>query len=274
MRRLRFEDLGVAAGCADTHVTRLEGGRESEGHTHDFHEVFLVMSGEGIHHLNGRKVALRAGQLVAVRPDDAHWYSTARGQELVFVNVAVSSAWQQAFHTLLGVPDRTRGRRSVTLSAAEARGLGADLGATALTSQPRVVVETWTRVQECFVSAREPARLVPPPWLETLRGRLAENPERLTESIAFWQRLAGRSPEHLARSSRRFYGMTFSELLNRARVDRARYLLRTSDEKVISVAFACGFQNLANFYRVFARQTGRTPSQWRREGTGAVPIFD
>jgi AraC-like DNA-binding protein len=66
--------------------------------------------------------------------------------------------------------------------------------------------------------------------------------------------------------------VTFSELINQARVERALHLLRTSEDKVITIAFDCGFGNLANFHRVFARQTGSTPSRWRQEAGAAVPV--
>ena len=234
MRQLHFADLGAAPGCADMHLTRLSGQQASEPHTHDFYEAFLVLEGAGSHHLNRRKIPLRAGHLAVIHPDDAHWYSTAPGEELVFVNVAVSALWWQAFHALLGVPPWTTTRRAVLLDPVATRQTGAELSQAALTQNPVAVVQAWAGIHALFHAATRQRRATPPPWLEVLREKLWASPESLVEPISYWQRLAGRSPEHLARSCRRFYGVTFSELLNQARIGPrplpAANLRRKSDD--------------------------------------------
>jgi AraC-like DNA-binding protein len=51
-----------------------------------------------------------------------------------------------------------------------------------------------------------------------------------------------------------------------------KFLLASTDEKVISIGFACGFGNLANFYRNFTARTGMTPKAWRKRGAITVPF--
>jgi len=59
-------------------------------------------------------------------------------------------------------------------------------------------------------------------------------------------------------------GTTFSEVLDRARLDVARRALATPSTTLTDVAIQLGFSDLATFTRAFKRWTGMPPGQWRR----------
>jgi AraC-like DNA-binding protein len=61
-------------------------------------------------------------------------------------------------------------------------------------------------------------------------------------------------------------GLTFWRLLDRARRDRALFLLRSTSLKVDAVAYELGYSSLPNFIRAFRRWTGCTPAAYRRAG--------
>jgi AraC family transcriptional regulator, dual regulator of chb operon len=269
---IRFATLGVPPHRAHVQVTRLKPGQRSSLHRHDFYEVLLVLHGSGSHHLNGRAQPLQPGDLVALQPQDGHCFSTDAGETLAFINVAVAADWWRALHAALGWDVWLPGRQGTRLTPAEAEGLGAELGALAGGAQPLGLLQAWSRVRDYLMRGDRPATEQVPGWLEALRLDMARMPEALAEPISFWQARSARSPEHLARSCRRHYGITFSELLNRARVARAQQLLRTSDAKVIAIALDCGFGNMAHFHRVFLRLAGMTPQQWRLAGMAVVPL--
>lgn len=56
-------------------------------HTHDYVELFWVESGYGIHHINGEKVHLKPYDIVMIRSNDLHTFSS-RGGNLIIVNIA------------------------------------------------------------------------------------------------------------------------------------------------------------------------------------------
>ena len=61
-------------------------------------------------------------------------------------------------------------------------------------------------------------------------------------------------------------GVTPVEYLNKYRIERAAYLLRTRVEMPISrVAEGCGFPSIATFNRNFIRYVGQSPSEMRKE---------
>ncbi len=60
------------------------------------------------------------------------------------------------------------------------------------------------------------------------------------------------------------YGMTPWEYINIRRTEYAKLLLVKEDETVLSVALRAGFNNTANFNRIFKSVTATTPSAYRR----------
>jgi AraC-like DNA-binding protein len=59
-------------------------------------------------------------------------------------------------------------------------------------------------------------------------------------------------------------GTTFSDVLDRARLEVARRALATPSTTLTEVALQLGFSDLATFTRAFKRWTGMPPGQWRR----------
>ncbi len=280
MKKLMFSGLNVAAHRPHVAVTYFRAGQVSVPHTHDFHEMFLVLSGAGTHHLNGKTVVLKAGHLVIIQPKDGHYFSSPVEMGMAILNVALSSGWWRSFHQLMGATVSNEWYRSgdpaghLLLTAGNLREMQRafeQLGGLE-TKPPSDVIDTLLRVIVLFESIGSAARPKPPGWLENWRKKLSEAGEEIAEPIGFWQKRSGRSPEHLARSCRAFYDSTPTDILNHHRIERAKMLLGSTDEKVISIGFDCGFGNLANFYRNFSARTGMTPKAWRRRGGAAVPL--
>jgi len=54
-----------------------------------------------------------------------------------------------------------------------------------------------------------------------------------------------------------------SEYLKRGRVERAKYLLATTDLPMNTIAYKCGFGTRRTFFRTFKRVVGITPRSYR-----------
>jgi AraC-like DNA-binding protein/mannose-6-phosphate isomerase-like protein (cupin superfamily) len=62
-------------------------------------------------------------------------------------------------------------------------------------------------------------------------------------------------------------GQTLKGLINAARIEKSKQLLRESDKSPTIIADECGFYNEITFYRVFKKETGITPREFRRGGS-------
>ena len=74
---------------------------------------------------------------------------------------------------------------------------------------------------------------------------------------------AGLPPHRFARFMKRFFGLTPSQFITKARVTAASRLLRETDQRVASIALSCGFYDHSAFTRAFRKVAGTTPSQLR-----------
>jgi AraC family transcriptional regulator len=76
--------------------------------------------------------------------------------------------------------------------------------------------------------------------------------------------IAGVSPGHFCRAFKQSMGLSCTQQLIALRMDRAKQMLRNSALPVIEVAAACGYDSPSRFAMLFKRETGHTPTAWRR----------
>ena len=75
------------------------------------------------------------------------------------------------------------------------------------------------------------------------------------------------SPNHLSTLFKSKIGVGFSEYLTEVRIRQAKRLLITSDLRVSEFGERVGYQNMEYFSMLFKKNTGQTPSQYRRSHT-------
>lgn len=71
------------------------------------------------------------------------------------------------------------------------------------------------------------------------------------------------SKNHIINLFKQEYGTTPTEYLNTLRLQKAKHLLEATSAPAEDIAGACGFHNYSHFYRLFLRETGISPTQWR-----------
>ncbi|MEO8664505.1 MAG: AraC family transcriptional regulator [Ignavibacteria bacterium] len=82
-------------------------------------------------------------------------------------------------------------------------------------------------------------------------------------SLIHLAQIANVSPEHLVREFRKSFGMTIGEYMRQLKVKRSCHMLLHSDKVLSRIAFEVGFSDQSHFNRVFKKQTGLTPLQYR-----------
>ncbi len=61
------------------------------------------------------------------------------------------------------------------------------------------------------------------------------------------------------------HGLTYSDLVQQARFDVAAKLLRTTDAKMLEIAYEGGYDDPSHFSRAFRRMAGCSPREYRRQ---------
>ncbi|MBO5056270.1 MAG: 2-isopropylmalate synthase [Lachnospiraceae bacterium] len=73
------------------------------------------------------------------------------------------------------------------------------------------------------------------------------------------------SKPYLSKYIKENAGITFQEAVKKARMKKARTLLKESNQTVESIAASVGYENVEHFNRLFKKSYGMTPVQFRRE---------
>ena len=76
--------------------------------------------------------------------------------------------------------------------------------------------------------------------------------------------LAGMSQSAFSRAFHRITGKTFSEYVIDLRIGQASRMLVDDSVNVSEICYACGFNNLSNFNRLFKARKGLTPSEFKK----------
>lgn len=236
-------------------------------------ELVVVQSGTLIHTVNGRRLEQPPGTATLVRESDRH---ALEGTRLEFANLSFQSGFIQALkrtprahHDAIGgllaapeplwcrIPTAERGRLAADLDGLDACIGGPDEGLRLLGILTCVMLG-------CVEHARRRQPESVPGWLAPVQALLTD-PGLAIPDLGGLRRMAGVSPEHLARTCRRHLGLSPSEFLNRCRVQRAANLLKYQPDLAVgAVAGECGFASLGYFARCFRKAFGTSPQEWRK----------
>ena len=84
-------------------------------------------------------------------------------------------------------------------------------------------------------------------------------PLRIDEAAA----LAQMSPAYFSTFFKKNMGISFTDYVNKCRVVKVVELVESTDDTVTSIAFACGFNSMSNFYQAYKKFKGGSPSKSR-----------
>ncbi len=81
------------------------------------------------------------------------------------------------------------------------------------------------------------------------------------------------NPDYFGRCFKKYTGYTISEFIKKIRIEEAAKKLRETDEKVIDIAYAVGFENLSTFNKTFYKLMKTIPTRYRSSILRIVPFF-
>jgi len=238
---------------------QLNRHREAEValHRHPYHQLILYLAGEGRQRIGARSLEARAGDLFLIPADTPHGFSVvARSRPLCLVldyatprrpsRMAHRRLPQDALNALHAQLARipTKGRPTLA-------DYPAILAVVARLLEPGRAGTDGPRIEP-------PAQSDAPPFFEQVRDRLHS-----AHSLTDVARASGYARDALTRRLKREHGLGLRSLRDQLRLAAAQRALREVPEVSLAAARA-GFDDPNYFARWFRRQTGQTPSAWRR----------
>jgi AraC-like DNA-binding protein len=231
---------------------QLNRHREAEvaPHRHDYAQLILYLSGEGVQTAGSRRRTARTGDLFVIPPDTPHGFAIqGRSRPLCLV---LDYELEGAGHV------RATYRRLPPDKLNELHGLLARVpakGRLTLADYPAILAVVATLLEQTRGESKPPRE---PGIFDQVR-ELLRAPAPL-EKIA---RAAGYHPDHLTRKLKRETGLGLRALRDRLRLEAAQAALRTAPT-IAEAAIQSGFDDPNYFARWIRQQTGKTPSAWRK----------
>lgn len=83
-------------------------------------------------------------------------------------------------------------------------------------------------------------------------------------SLSRLSEVSGVSPNYLSQTLNETLGSNFFDYVNGWRIKEAKHQLKHTEDTIITIAYAVGFNARSSFYKAFKEKTGVTPSQYRQ----------
>lgn len=97
-------------------------------------------------------------------------------------------------------------------------------------------------------------------------GEHYSSPIRLSELAE----LVNMNEQYFCRYFKKNIGKTITEYINVIRVEKAATALAETEDKIIDIASACGFDNIGYFIRRFKKEKDMTPSEYRKSQNSTI----
>jgi AraC-like DNA-binding protein/mannose-6-phosphate isomerase-like protein (cupin superfamily) len=251
-------------------------------HTHDFFEISFVGEGSGYHYIDDQVIPIKQGDLFVIPIGTSHVFRPASPKQdkmLVIYNcifrVELLDNWKHllqkdsfTYNTIyspfqcserwLRFQDKHDTFSTIVQSMYGEflkRSLGFETVMTVLLIQMLVTLQRFELKNET-----EP---VPFRMLEEvvhfIKSRYTEN--LTVQDVADYFFL---SASHFQRLFKKSTGLSFTQYLQNARIQKCCELLKSTDIPIYQIANQVGYQDMKFFHALFRRKTGVTPRQYRQ----------
>lgn len=238
-------------------------------HEHDFHELFIILSGELIHNLNGEKNLLATGTLVMVHESDVHFYEKSNNSECEYINIAFTKETFEKYANLIGSPNQINvlmynGNYQIMV---DSRFLDQIKMKCENISSCRFIhfraISLFFDIISYLVESIETDISNSFPYIIRKFCSDLQNPNNFDKQLKMIFIKYSQSYEHSCRSFKKHLGETPTIYFNKAKMNYARNLLVLTDYKVLDICSNCGFDNVGHFYKLFKRCHNMTPAKFR-----------
>ncbi len=275
-------------------VRRVENHRDCGMHSHEFHELVVILAGRGRHITERKASPLEAGDVFLIRGNMRHGYGEMNGMTLVNIlfdpkRLELPMAFLRdlpGYHALFRVDPQMKGseriRSRLRLSEKELAEAGEMI---ALLQEEMDRRKPGYRFQACahlmalvgFLSRcyAHASRHADRPLLR-MGEVLSHIEQHCAEPITIRDltRIAHMSESTLMRAFRRVLGRSPIEHVIRVRIQRAAELLQQGEVRITEAAFKSGFSDSNYFSRQFRKVMRISPRVYRarhREPAGRLP---
>ena len=244
--------------------------RDISLHKHDFAEIFWVENGSGTHLINGREIKLEPGDLVMIRPDDQHTFTSSK-KGLTIMNLAFSTEtlhylraryfpdvnyyfWTDEFLPFTKPVD-IKLINQISKRAEESFKFRNSL--LYLDSLLLFIFRSIAANEDMSVNKQIPI------WLHNAMQDFC-TPELFKQGYSGFVNICEKNIDHINRTVRKFLNKSLSDLIAELRMSFAAKQLVITKVPIKTICSDCGFNSLGHFYKTFKKIYHLTPFDYRK----------
>lgn len=247
-------------------------------HTHEYFEIFVLLSGETKHYINGDSYVMRKGDACLIRPTDSHYFADVEHPERqVAADFLALPGFVYKLFSVLGVAtpelllngtEPLSFHISSSLTSVIERNclyIQSPYPKTHTTSDLQICKSMFTELFCNFVQTKTiKLDYNYPQWLQKLIVEL-QNSDNFSKKIE--EMLVGipYSYSYVQKQFKKYLSTTIIAYLNTVKLTRAKELLRNTQMTVSELSVYLGYESTAHLNHLFKNAFGMTPIEFRKQ---------
>ncbi len=230
-------------------------------HRHDYYELAYTSAGEGLHIINGIPYPIRKGDTVFLRLSDVHTYTSFHNLEVInccFQPDVIEDASQPENDPLMSriihLPEEAQSEFEMILHLLRQECSTTREYFEEASGKYRDLLLIFLKRSGYMRRGHEEK------W-DTFLRTVSHEYRTITLSEAAARMYVTRN--YFCRIFRRRFGVTFLEYINQMKLQTVMDMLQNTDLSIQEIRQAAGFSQAKQFYQLFHRETGMTPSHFR-----------
>lgn len=245
-------------------------------HCHDYYELFLTLSDSVLHLINGREEELEKGTLIFIRKSDTHFFGKNNNCNYSFVNLAFTEEILQKMFLFFSndfPSEKLLNQKyppQIILDSVGVQKVLAELNLINTIPVNDNNRRSWA-YKKLLVNLfykyfseykNNELSFQQPLWLKKFNIEIKKN-DVFSLPNAQIVEISGKSREHLSRTIKKYYGVSFTEYINNIRLNYIANSLITTDIPITDLIYDAGFENLSYAYVLFKKKFCTTPRLMR-----------
>lgn len=243
-------------------------------HSHTFWEIFFLISGKGIHYLNGKKYPLSIGDAYILRPWDKHFVEmcpptppNGYSQRDIYVseqqmqNICKFLNCEKDIYSLLTNSSNALHFKLQDYDMKSIQRMAVQRNASGAPTSYKLMVALLINLFLAY-DPKEPNN-GRPAWIDQLAATIRLERDK-NKPLKEYVQQTGYCHAHVCREFKKYMGMRLNEYMMNCKLEYSTSLLSQRNNSIALIAYHLGFSNESNYISCFRRHYGITPNNWRK----------
>lgn len=251
-------------------------------HKHDFVEMVYILKGKSVHYIDGKEYPVRHGDVLVINYNQTH--SMINGADVDYINILMKPEYinkslvnnenafallhLSEFESFSKILDENKCR--ITFGGEERNRIEEIIA---------VLIEEMEKKAPGYeLAVRSGFNLLLIMIFRKMSLKLENSFDGISDELLLYIRqhcheklnlkdiaaVCAYNPSYFSRIFRESVGMTFTEYLKRARIEKAAALLKTTSLNITNIAYDVGYSDKTKFFSHFKALKGESPLKYRK----------